>query len=111
VVVVNFLRGLKSNSPSQFQGINFKKLIRRYKMTTLIRILAALTALLFYYSLFATEFWLDIRASNIAIFLFAIAMTVYALIGHKLAKEGNFFTEDVVKATKKDFKTMFNKDR
>lgn len=80
-------------------------------MTTFIRILAALTALFFYYILYTSEFWLDINVSSIAILLFAIAMTVYALIGHKLVKEGNFFTEDVVKSTKKDLEKMFDKDK
>jgi hypothetical protein len=80
-------------------------------MTTFIRILAALTALMFYYVLFIAEFWLIISVSYVAILLFAIAMTVYALIGHKLVKEGNIFTEDLIKATKKDLETISNKDR
>lgn len=80
-------------------------------MTTFIRILAALTSLMFYYGLFVIEFWLDINMTSIAMLLFAILMTIYALIGHKLVKEGNFLTEDVVQATKKDFKTMFDKDK
>ena len=80
-------------------------------MTTFIRILAALTALMFYYGLFVIEFWLDIDMTSIAMLLFAIVMTIYALVGHKLVKEGNFFTEDVLQATKKDLKTMFDKDR
>ena len=80
-------------------------------MTTFIRILAALTALMFYYGLFVIEFWLNINMTNIAMLLFAILMTIYALVGHKLVKEGNLFTEDVVQATKKDLKTMFDKDR
>jgi len=81
------------------------------KMTTFIRILAALTALMFYYVLFLIKFWLDIDVTSMSMLLFAIVMTIYALVGHKLVKEGNIFTEDVVQATKKDFKTMFDKDR
>jgi hypothetical protein len=41
---------------------------------------------------------------------FSSLLIIYAFIGHKLKGEGNFYTEDVVQATKRDTKLIFKKD-
>ena len=76
-------------------------------MTSFARILAALTGSLMFYFLWSVENW---ENSLWFIMIFASILIIYALIGHKLKGEGNIFTEDLTKATKRDLKIIFRKD-
>jgi len=76
-------------------------------MTSFARVLAALTGSLMFYFIWSVENW---ENSLWFILIFASILIIYALIGHKLKGEGNIFTEDLAKATKRDLKIIFRKD-
>lgn len=76
-------------------------------MTTFARILAALTGSGMFYIVWNVDDW---ENSLWFITIFSLILIIYALIGHKLKGEGNIFTEDLAKATKRDLKTIFGKD-
>jgi hypothetical protein len=76
-------------------------------VTTFIRILAGLIGSMGLYILVKAgvedlKGWLAVS--------FCLIFIIYASIGNKLKGEGNFFTEDVIQAVKKDIQVVFHKD-
>lgn len=72
-------------------------------MTTSIRIAAAITGAFILYSLAGVEnkdirLWLALAVG--------VMLIIYALIGHKLKGEGNYYTEDIIDASIRDAKII-----